>query len=66
MKLRTYDVTITETLQMTVPVRAANRAEAEEIAEADWNQSKYVLGTEQFVGARFDAEEHRKERTHER
>lgn len=66
MKLKTYDVTITETSQMTVSVKAASRAEAEEIAEADWNQSKYVLGAEQFVGARFDAEEHRKERAYER
>ncbi|MEO2262576.1 DpnD/PcfM family protein [Dorea sp. YH-dor228] len=66
MKLKEYDVTITETLQMTIPIRAASRAEAEERAEAEWNQSKYVLGAEQFVGADFHAEERRKERTYER
>lgn len=60
MKLKEYDVIITETLQMSVPIRAASRA------EADWNQSKYVLGAEQFVGADFHAEERRKERTYER
>ena len=66
MKLKEYNVTITETLQMTVLVRAASRAEAEERAEADWNRSKYVLGAEQFVGADFHAEERRKERDYER
>lgn len=66
MKLKEYDVTITETLQMTVPIRAASRAEAEEHAEANWNQSKYILGAEQFVGADFHAEERRKIRDLER
>lgn len=46
MKLKEYDVIITETLQMTVPIRAASREEAAERAEADWNQGKYVLGAE--------------------
>ena len=66
MRLKKYDVTITETLQMTVPICAASRAEAEEIAEARWNQSKYVLGAEQFVGADFNAEERHRTRDLER
>lgn len=66
MKLKKYNVTITETLQMTVQIEAASRAEAEERAEADWNKSEYVLGAEQFVGAEFHAEECRKERGYER
>lgn len=32
--MKTYDVTITETLQRTVTIRADSLAEAEEIAEA--------------------------------
>lgn len=66
MKLKKYDVTITETLQMTVQIEAASRAEAEERAEADWTKSKSVLGAEQFVGADFHAEERRKIRDLER
>lgn len=31
--MKTYDVTIAETLEMTVPIRANSLAEAEEIAE---------------------------------
>lgn len=36
--MKTYDVTITETLQMTVPIRAYSRDEAEEIAEKGWKK----------------------------
>ena len=64
--MKTYDVTITETLQMTVPIRANSRAEAEELAEANWNESQYVLGADHFVGADFKAEEHTKSRDFER
>lgn len=64
--MKTYDVTITETLQMTVPIRANSRAEAEELAEANWNESRYVLGADHFVGADFKAEEHTKSRDFER
>ena len=64
--MKTYAVTITETLQMTVPIRANSRAEAEELAEANWNESRYVLGAEQFVGADFKAEERTKDRDFER
>lgn len=38
-----YPVEITETLQKIVEIEAASRAEAEEIAEAEWNKEKYVL-----------------------
>ena len=38
-----YPVEITETLQRIVEIEAASRAEAEEIAEAEWNKEKYVL-----------------------
>lgn len=55
--MKEYEVTITETLQMTVPIQAESRAEAEEIAEANWNNSQYILTAEQFVGADFKATE---------
>lgn len=55
--MKEYEVTITETLQMTVPIQAENRAEAEEIAETNWNNSQYILTAEQFMGADFKAME---------
>ena len=55
--MRNYKVTITETLQMTVEVRADNLAEAEEKVEEKWNKGEYVLGAEHFAGADFKASE---------
>lgn len=57
-----YPVEITETLQRIVEIEAASRAEAEEIAEAEWNKEKYVLDSEDFVGATFHAREQEKDK----
>lgn len=64
--MKKYEVTITETLQMTVPIEAGNRAQAEEIAEEGWNGGKYVLGADHFVGADFKAQECRRSKDMER
>ena len=55
--MKTYDVTITETLQMTVPIEAESLAEAEQTAEGNWNRSQYILDADLFVGADFKAKE---------
>ena len=55
--MKTYDVTITENLQMTVPIEAESLAEAEQIAEENWNSSQYILDADHFVGADFKAKE---------
>ncbi len=55
--MKTYDVTITETLRMTVPVQAESLGEAERIAEENWNNSQYILDADHFVGADFRARE---------
>ena len=55
--MKAYDVTITETLQMTVPIEAESLAEAEQIAEDNWNRSQYILDADHFVGAYFKARE---------
>lgn len=55
--MKTYDVTITETLQMIVPIRAGSREEAEEIAEKGWKESEYVLDASHFQEASFQAKE---------
>lgn len=56
--MKRYDVTITETLQMTVPIEAESLAEAEQIAEKNWNDSQYILDADHFVGADFKAKEY--------
>lgn len=55
--MKTYDVTITETLQMTVPIEAESLAEAEQMAEENWNSSQYILDADHFMGADFKAKE---------
>ncbi len=55
--MKTYDVTITETLQMTIPIEAESLAEAEQMAEENWNRSQYILDADHFVGADFKAKE---------
>lgn len=55
--MKTYDVTIMETLQMTVLIEAESLAEAEQMAEENWNRSQYILDADHFVGADFKAKE---------
>lgn len=55
--MKTYDVTITETLQMTVPIEAESLADAEQMAEENWNRSQYILDADHFVGTDFKAKE---------
>lgn len=38
--MKTYNIVITETLEMTAPIQARNLVEAEEIAEKDWRGSQ--------------------------
>ena len=64
--MKIYDVTITETLQMTVPIEAENYAEAERIAEGNWNNSQYILDADHFVGANFKARERTRDKGLER
>ena len=64
--MKTYDVTITETLQMTVPIRANSREQAEEIAESRWKESKYVLDASHFQGVSLQTKEQIRTRECER
>lgn len=51
--MKTYEVTITETLQKTVEVEANSREEAERLVEQRWNDSEYILDADSFVGVDF-------------
>ena len=42
---------------MTVPNEAESLAEAEQMAEENWNRSQYILDADHFVGADFKAKE---------
>ena len=53
--MREFEVTITETLKMTVTVEAKNRDEAEQIVSDNWRNSDYILDADNFTGVEFDA-----------
>ena len=61
-----YDVTITETLRMTVEVDAENRFEAEQMVSDNWRNSEYVLNADHFQGVSFEARLQQKSRDQER
>lgn len=53
--MKVFDVTITETLKMTVTVEADSQLEAEQLVSDRWNNSEYILDAENFTGADFKA-----------
>lgn len=53
--MKEFDVTITETLKMTVTVEADSQLEAEQLVSDRWNNSEYILDAENFTGADFKA-----------
>ncbi len=55
--MKTYKVTITETLQMDVEVEAESPEEAEKMVSDGWCRSDYVLDADYFDGVQFEAEE---------
>lgn len=64
--MKTYQVTITETLQKTVEVEANSKEEAEELVERKWNDNEYILDAEAFVGVDFSAVSQQRSREYER
>jgi hypothetical protein len=53
--MKTYSVTITETLQKTVEVEASSPEQAEEIVRDKWSDSEYILDADHFKGVEFEA-----------
>lgn len=53
--LQEFDVTITETLKMTVNVEAASREEAEQMVSDGWRNSEYILDADNFTDVEFEA-----------
>ena len=52
---RKFMVTITETLKRTVEVEADDQYDAEQMVSDGWHDSKYVLGSEDFIDVEFEA-----------
>lgn len=50
-----FQVTITATLKRMIEVEANNLHEAEQIVSDGWHSYKYILGSEDFVGEKFEA-----------
>ena len=48
-----YDITIRETLEMTVTVEAESRAEARQIVADRWKNSEYILDADSFKDVEF-------------
>ena len=61
-----YDVTITETLRMTVEVDAENRFKAEQMVSDNWRNSEYILDADHFQGVSFEARLRQQSRDPER
>lgn len=53
MEQQEYIVTITETLQRNVPVKAESQEDAEYAVECDYRSQKHILDAEDFVGVSF-------------
>lgn len=53
--MKEFDVTITETLKMTVTVKAGSQQDAEELVSERWRNSEYILDAEHFTGVDFTA-----------
>ncbi len=53
--MRTYKVTITETLEKVVYVDARDKTEAEQIVCDSWHNSEYILDSDDFARVNFAA-----------
>lgn len=51
--MKEYDVTITETLEMTVTVEAESREEARQKVADNWKNGEYILDEESFKDVKF-------------
>lgn len=51
--MKTYKVTITETLQKTVEIKANSVQEAQELVERKWKDSEYILDADSFTDVKF-------------
>ena len=60
--MREYEVTITETLEMTVAVEAESREEAQQIASDNWKSGDYILDADHFKDVTFRTKDRNRDR----
>lgn len=60
--MKTYAVTITETLQRMVEVRADSYAAALELVEKRYSASEYILDSPDFTGVKFRPADRQRDR----
>lgn len=53
--IKKFNVTITETLKLTVEVKAENHQEAERIVSNQWKNCNYILSGDNFTVVEFVA-----------
>ena len=64
--MKTYDVTITETLKRTVTVKADSLSQAEQMVTDGWKNSEYILNADDFVNVDFRGQAQKRTRDSER
>lgn len=53
--MKEFDVTITETLRLTVSVEASSKEEAEQLVNDQWRAGDHVLDADNFVDVEFES-----------
>ena len=53
--MKEFDVTITETLKLTVSVEASSKEEAEQMVNDQWRAGDHVLDANNFVDVEFES-----------
>lgn len=56
-EIKEFDVTIIETLKMTVTVEANSLEEAKQLVSDNWHNQDYILDADNFTGVEFEAKE---------
>lgn len=58
--MKEFDVTITETLKLTVSVEASSKEEAEQMVNDQWRAGDHVLDADNFVDVEFESNDGKK------
>lgn len=64
--MKTYSVTITETLQKTVEIRASSSEQVERMVNEQWYKDEHILDSDNFKTISFEAKALQKNKNYER
>ena len=57
--MKKFDVTITETLKLTVSVEASSKEEAQQMVSDQWHAGDHILDADNFVEVEFESNDGR-------